>query len=85
MSIEKLLYNKGIIHSDPEIMSGVSVFVGTHVPLQTFFDYLEAEEALAEFINDFPTSKIRRLPLTKHPLSHAFPTASIAASSAIAI
>ncbi len=44
---------KGIIHSNPEIMSGVSVFVGTRVPLQTFFDYLEGEEGLAEFIDDF--------------------------------
>lgn len=54
MSIEDLLYNKQIIHSDPEIMSGSPVFVGTRVPLQTFFDYLEGEEGFAEFIADFP-------------------------------
>ena len=53
MNIEEVLEKKGIIHSNPEIMSGVSVFVGTRVPLQTFFDYLEGEEGLAEFINDF--------------------------------
>ncbi|HEY9298577.1 MAG TPA: DUF433 domain-containing protein [Phormidium sp.] len=57
MSIEDLLYNKQIIHSDPEIMSGTPVFVGTRVPLQTFFDYLEGEEGLAEFIEDFPYLK----------------------------
>jgi len=34
-------------------MSGVSVFVGTRLPLQTFFDYLKGEESLAEFINNF--------------------------------
>jgi uncharacterized protein (DUF433 family) len=34
-------------------MSGVSVFVGTRLPLQIFFDYLKGEEGLAEFINDF--------------------------------
>jgi len=34
-------------------MSSVSVFVGTRLPLQTFFDYLKGEEGLAEFINDF--------------------------------
>ena len=35
-------------------MSGDLVFVGTRVPLQTFFDYLEAEAGLAEFLEDFP-------------------------------
>lgn len=36
-------------------MSGTLVFVGSRVPLlQTFFDYLEEEEGLTEFINDFP-------------------------------
>jgi uncharacterized protein (DUF433 family) len=35
-------------------MGGVPVFVGTRVPLQTFFDYLEGENGLAEFISDFP-------------------------------
>ncbi len=59
MTIEELLHNKGIIHSDPEIMSGTPIFVGTCVPLQTFFDYLEGEEGLAEFIDDFLTSKIQ--------------------------
>jgi uncharacterized protein (DUF433 family) len=54
MSIEELLYKKEIIHSDPEIMSGTPVFVGTRVPLQTFFDYLEGEEGFAEFSEDFP-------------------------------
>ncbi|PSB47071.1 hypothetical protein C7B67_19525 [filamentous cyanobacterium Phorm 6] len=54
MKIEELLQRKGIIHRDPEIMSGVPVFVGTRVPLKTFFDYLEGESGFAEFINDFP-------------------------------
>lgn len=54
MTLNKLLETQGIIHSDPEIMSGVPVFVGTRVPLQTLFDYLESEDGLAEFINDFP-------------------------------
>ncbi|MBD1858708.1 MULTISPECIES: DUF433 domain-containing protein [Leptolyngbya] len=54
MSIEEVLHHRQIIHSDPEIMSGAPVFVGTRVPIQTFFDYLEGEEGLAEFMNDFP-------------------------------
>jgi uncharacterized protein (DUF433 family) len=60
MSIEDLLYNKQIIHSDPEIMSGTSVFVGSHVPLQTFFDYLEGKEGFAEFIEDLNWSECSR-------------------------
>jgi len=32
MKIEELLQKKGIIHCDPEIMSGVPEFVGTRVP-----------------------------------------------------
>jgi len=54
VNIEELLQTRGIIHRAPEIMSGVPVFVGTRVPLKTFFDYLEGESGLAEFINDFP-------------------------------
>jgi uncharacterized protein (DUF433 family) len=54
MKIQQILDRQGIVHSDPEIMSGVPVFVGTRVPLQTFFDYLEGESGLAEFLEDFP-------------------------------
>lgn len=54
MDIEKVLRDRRIIHSDPDIMSGTPVFVGTRVPLQTFFDYLEGEAGLAEFLQDFP-------------------------------
>jgi uncharacterized protein (DUF433 family) len=48
---------KGIIHRDPDIMSGIPVFKGTRIPLQTFFDYLEGDGGLAEFIDDFPYLK----------------------------
>ncbi|RCJ38321.1 hypothetical protein A6770_13290 [Nostoc minutum NIES-26] len=54
MDIQKVLSDRGIISSDPDIMSGTLVFVGTRVPLQTFFDYLEGEAGLAEFLEDFP-------------------------------
>ena len=43
------------ITSDPEIMSGTPVFVGTRVPFQTLLDYLEAGQPLSEFLEDFPT------------------------------
>jgi uncharacterized protein (DUF433 family) len=44
-----------VIHSDPEIMGGTPVFVGTRVPFQTLLDYLEAGDPLGEFLDDFPT------------------------------
>jgi uncharacterized protein (DUF433 family) len=47
--------NEPVIHSDPEIMGGTPVFVGTRVPLATLLDYLEAGQPLSEFLEDFPT------------------------------
>lgn len=44
-----------VIHTDPEIMGGTPVFVGTRVPVQSFFDYLEAGDSLEEFLEAFPT------------------------------
>jgi uncharacterized protein (DUF433 family) len=52
--LNTILETQGIIHCDPEIMGGIPVFGGTRVPLQTFFDYLESEVGLSEFINEFP-------------------------------
>lgn len=43
------------VHSDPEILGGTPVFVGTRVPFQTLLDYLEGGEPLDEFLEDFPT------------------------------
>jgi len=57
MALNNLLEIQGVIHSDPEIMSGVPVFKGTRVPLKTLFDYLEGDGGLAEFIDDFPYLK----------------------------
>src|SRR3954452_11530304 len=31
-----------IVHSDPEILGGIPVFVGTRVPLKSLYDHLEA-------------------------------------------
>jgi len=45
----------GIIHSDPEIMGGTPVFVGTRVPLQNLIDYLEGGESIDNFLEAFPT------------------------------
>lgn len=42
-------------YSDPEILGGTPVFLGTRVPFQTLLDYLEAGDTLDEFLDDFPT------------------------------
>jgi uncharacterized protein (DUF433 family) len=44
-----------VVHSDPEILSGIPVFVGTRVPARTLVDYLEHGHTLEEFLDDFPT------------------------------
>jgi uncharacterized protein (DUF433 family) len=57
-SVASLLEKRSIVHRDPDIMSGIPVFIGTRVPLQTLFDYLEGEEGLSEFTEDFPHLKV---------------------------
>ena len=44
-----------VVHSDPEILGGTPVFVGTRVPFQALLDYLEAGDPLDEFLTDFPS------------------------------
>lgn len=46
---------KQIVHSDPEILGGKAVFVGTRVPFKTLFDYLEAGDTLDLFLDHFPS------------------------------
>jgi len=45
---------KHIVHSDPEIVSGTPVFVGTRVPAKALLDYLAGGETIDEFLDDFP-------------------------------
>ena len=44
-----------VIHSDPEILDGTPVFVGTRVPLRNLIDYLEGGYSLDEFLDSFPS------------------------------
>ena len=44
-----------IVHSDPGILGGTPVFVGTRVPVQNLIDCLEAGDTLDEFLESFPT------------------------------
>jgi uncharacterized protein (DUF433 family) len=44
-----------VVHSDPEILGGTPVFVGTRVPVQSLFDYIEGGDTLNEFLRQFPS------------------------------
>jgi uncharacterized protein (DUF433 family) len=44
-----------VIHSDPDILQGMPVFIGTRVPVHSLFAYLEAGETLDEFLRQFPS------------------------------
>ena len=44
-----------VVHSDPDILGGTPVFIGTRVPVQALIDYIEGGHALDEFLDDFPT------------------------------
>jgi uncharacterized protein (DUF433 family) len=47
--------SSSVVHSDPDILGGTPVFVGTRVPLQAFIDYIEGGHSLEDFLDDFPT------------------------------
>ena len=44
-----------LITVDPEILGGTPVFKGTRVPVKTFFEYLENNYTLEEFLECFPS------------------------------
>jgi uncharacterized protein (DUF433 family) len=44
-----------VVHSDPGILGGTPVFVGTRVPVQNLIDYLAAGDTLDEFLAQFPS------------------------------
>jgi uncharacterized protein (DUF433 family) len=44
-----------VVHSDPDILGGTPVFVGTRVPMKNLIDYLEAGESLEVFLDHFPS------------------------------
>ena len=52
-----MVRTKPIVHSDPEILGGRPVFVGTRVPVDILFEYLAAGDPLDEFLENFPTVK----------------------------
>jgi uncharacterized protein (DUF433 family) len=65
-----------VIHSDPDLLGGTPVFVGTHVPLKNLIDYLEGEHPLDDFLDDFPSETREQIALAVAELLHAFDTIS---------
>jgi uncharacterized protein (DUF433 family) len=46
---------KSVVSIDDEVLGETPVFVGTRVPIQSLFDYLEGGETLDEFLRQFPS------------------------------
>ena len=46
---------EGLVLSDPGILGGRAVFVGTRVPVSTFFEYLADGLSLDYFLESFPS------------------------------
>lgn len=44
-----------VVHSDPEILGGTPVFIGTRVPVRNLLDYVESGQSLNQFLEDFPS------------------------------
>jgi uncharacterized protein (DUF433 family) len=49
------MMSQQIITTSPDVMSGIPVFAGTRVPVQTLLDYLKAGESINDFLEGFPT------------------------------
>jgi len=48
---------ESIMHSDPDILGGTPVFIGTRVPVQSLFDHLQAGDSIKDFLEGFPSVK----------------------------
>ena len=48
---------ESIMHSDPDILGGTPVFIGTRVPVQSLFDHLQAGDSIKDFLKGFPSVK----------------------------
>ncbi|HEX6083144.1 MAG TPA: DUF433 domain-containing protein [Thermoanaerobaculia bacterium] len=45
---------RDIVHTNPNVLGGTPVFVGTRVPVQALLDYLEGGDTIEEFLDDYP-------------------------------
>ena len=53
---------KAFYHSDPEILGGTPVFVGTRMPIQSLFGHLEAGDSIDACNATFPATRSSRYP-----------------------
>ena len=53
-------YISCVIHSNPDILGGTPVFIGTRVPMKNLIDYLEAGDFLDELLDHFPSVTPRK-------------------------
>jgi uncharacterized protein (DUF433 family) len=61
-----------VVHSDPEILGGVPVFIGTRVPVKILFEHLEGGETIENFLEGFPSvTRDQVMILLKESLAHA--------------
>jgi uncharacterized protein (DUF433 family) len=44
-----------VFHSDPDVLGGTPVFVGTRVPVRSLIEYLESSYSLDEYLDNFPS------------------------------
>jgi len=54
-AVGTMAMNTTFVSRDPDIMSGALCFMGTRVPVQNLFDYLEGASSLEDFLEDFPS------------------------------
>ena len=47
--------SNSVTTASPDVMSGVPVFPGIRVPIQTLLEYLEAGDSIDEFLAGFPS------------------------------
>ena len=47
--------NDGPIDRNPDILGGTPVFPRTRVPVRVLMEYLEADDRLKDFLQDFPS------------------------------
>jgi uncharacterized protein (DUF433 family) len=55
MAKKKISVPDPLITMSPSRLSGIPVFAGTRVPVQTLVDYLEEGDSLDDFLADFPS------------------------------
>lgn len=46
---------ESVVQSDPDVLGGTPVFVGTRVPIKNLLDYLAAGDTLERFLDHFPS------------------------------